>query len=166
MISKVGYYPGAGQGPVRRGDLPGSRDAGREALLAQGPEPRSAGVTVEGDQQVPGEQDLAATGQLHPGLRDGNPRSQLSRRPESGSDGEHLLRPDGRESGDGRRVGARVVTTDGDHLSPGYPRRGDRGQRRGIGVTGVHEKGQVVQGRRGLRAGSMAGLVTTRMPGS
>ena len=157
MISKAGITRALVKGRYAAADLPGSRDAGRQALLAQGAEPGSAGVTVEGDQQVPGEQDLAATGQLHPGLRDSDPRSQLGRRPESGSDGQHLLRPDGRESGDGRRVGARVVTADGDHLSPGYPRCGDRGQRRGIGVTGVHEQGQVVQGAGGFVAGAWPG---------
>ena len=38
-------------------------------------------MTVQGDQQAPGEQDLAAAGQLYPGLRDGDPGCQQAADP-------------------------------------------------------------------------------------
>jgi hypothetical protein len=123
-------------------------------------------VTVEGDQQVRGEQDLAPSGQLHPGLRHGDPRCHPTRRPEPRSDGEHLLGPESRERGDRGRVGARIVAADGDHVCPSYLRRGDRGERRRIADAWVHEPCDVVGGRGGLRSRQQGRSVTTRMPGS
>jgi photosystem II stability/assembly factor-like uncharacterized protein len=76
--------------------MPGPRDAGLQPLLAQGAERGSTRVTVQGHQQAPGEQGLAAAGQLHPGLRDGNPRCQPAGWLETRPDREHLPGPRGR----------------------------------------------------------------------
>ncbi len=80
-------------------------------------------MTTEGDHKVPGEHDLAAAGQLHPGLSDRDMRCELAGRPEAGSEGQHLLRPGGRERGDDVRVGTRVIAADGDDLCPRRPAR-------------------------------------------
>jgi hypothetical protein len=110
-------------------------------------------VTVQGDQQAPVEQDLAAAGQLHPGLRDGDPGGQPAGRPEAGPDGEHLPGPGRRQRGDSGRVGVRVAAANGDHPRPRHPRGGDCGQHRSVVVTGMHEQRQAAQGRGCLRRG-------------
>ena len=78
---------------------------------------------------------------------------QQAGRAEAGPDGEHLPGPGRRQRGDSGRVGARVAAANGDHPRPRHPRGGDRGQRRGAAVTGVHEQRQAVQGRGCLRHG-------------
>jgi hypothetical protein len=120
-----------------------ARDAGLQPLLAQGAERRSIRVTVQGHQQAPGEQGLAAAGQLHPGLCDGNPRCQPAGRPETRPDREHLPGPRGRQRGDSGRVGARIGTADGDHPRSGDPGGGHGGQRPGIAAAGAHEQRQM-----------------------
>ena len=90
---------------VRRRNLPRSRDAGRQVLLAEGAERGRTGVTVERDQPVPGEDDLAATRQLHTGGRDCDPGCQPPRWSKAGPDREHPPRPRRRQGLDGGGAG-------------------------------------------------------------
>ncbi len=72
------------------------------------------------------EQHLAAAWQLDPGRGDGDPGCQQPGRAEARADGQHLLRPGGRERRDGRRIGPRIITVHGNYLGSSRPGSGGR----------------------------------------
>ena len=123
-------------------------------------------MTVQGDEQVPGEQDLAAAGQLYPGLRDGDPGGQRRAGPKPapmastcrGRAADSAAIAAGSARGSPPRTAitrapaTRAVVIAASIAVPRSPECTSSARRpRGGGV---------------FVAGSIAGSVTTRMPGS